>query len=977
MLKCGHLTNDGFIGCSFLQPKPATAQAARPCDLSEVSSAPDDGLSDLDLLGAVDIGWTKEDYEAERKQEEAKASRKRKASEAALRGAQPPLPPPDLGDDDDDALFLAALDAAVPTTAATGDVPGAVAGPASATTVAVHEDGDDALFLAALEASPPTPVVSCPADSPLPAKLSVVDPPVVDDDDLLAALASVEVPPAPVAAAQPAEAQPSPPPPATATTAPTSADLAATAPTSPRNPAAPPRSNRLILPLLVVAQFELIGPGLVAFDLQPLASSRATASNRSSLVGKRTRTGTAVESSDTPGSIASIMLPHARRLVAFMLEQGVNTASLEEDRCLATFSLHQHNALCTLLAHATNVRVEPLPAWLLNLFSNDRSFSYKRYSSALQERTGAGGSSLDLSKVPATLLSKLYPFQREGVEFAVSLRGRVLIGDEMGLGKTLQAVAVASAFPQDWPVVVVCPATLRINWARAFLENVPTLRTSADVCVVASGRDPIPDAAQVIVLSYEIAATQVDRLRGMRRPPSVAIVDESHYLKNPQSKRCQQLAPFLTRFVKRCILLSGTPALSRPLELFPQLQILDRRLFSSRHDFGLRYCNGKRSQFGWDFSGATHCKELHFVLERTLMIRRLKRHVLSQLPGKTRECVRLEIPTRSRGAIAGIMAQAAEARQAVAAASARGDRDARNAASSRLRGTALSMFQDTGRVKVPATLAHIDYLLESSESLKFLVFAHHRDVLDAIEGHLQRRRVGRIRIDGRTRAADRADLVDLFQTDDSVRVAVLSITAAGTGLTLTAASLVVMAELFWNPGHLQQCEDRVHRIGQASPVRVQYLVAVGTVDESMWDLLSQKLQVVGQTLNGTQGSGTMAAEVTSTRTEADDGPLGPGDNTFVDELLDRVSTFAERSVDARQAAAHRAAERERVAAGPVEESVIPVLLDDGLSESEETEALLGGGLGGSDPANCRDSSHEFALDLGAEMVLSQGEVDLM
>jgi SWI/SNF-related matrix-associated actin-dependent regulator 1 of chromatin subfamily A len=716
-----------------------------------------------------------------------------------------------------------------------------------------------------------------------------------------------------------------------------------------------------------------------------MASAKATAAGRSSLVGKRTRTGTAVESSSVPGSVASMMLPHAQRLATYLQVQGVVSAALEEERCLVTFSLHQHNALCHLLTQTTNVRVHPLPTWLLNLFCNDKTTSFKRYSAALEERTGAGQASPDLANIPAPLLSKLYPFQREGVEFALSLRGRVLIGDEMGLGKTLQAVAVASAYQQNWPVLVICPASLRINWARAFLENLPGLLSSAQVCVVLSGGDRIPPAAQVIVVSYEVAVNQIERLRSLAKPPSVAIVDESHYLKNPQSKRCQVLAPFLTRCVKRCILLSGTPALSRPLELFPQLQILDKRLFNSRHDFGLRYCNGKRTQFGWDFSGATHCTELHFVLERTLMIRRLKRRVLSQLPTKTRECVRLEIPARSRGAVADMMAAAASERATIGAASARGDGDARYQASARLRGMALAMFQDTGRVKVPAMLAHIDYLLESSESLKFLVFAHHRDVLDAIEGHLQRRRVGRIRIDGRTRAADRADLVDLFQSDDTVRVAVLSITAAGTGLTLTAASLVVMAELFWNPGHLQQCEDRVHRIGQSLPVRVQYLVAVGTVDESMWDLLSRKLQVVGQTLNGTQGSGALATDVTSTRVEADEAQLGPEGESFIAELLDRVATFAERSEEATRAAAHRAAERDRVAAGPVEESAIPVWVDDCLSESEETDSLLlhgvggggGGGGGGSDPANCRDESHEFALDLGAEMVLSQGDVDLM
>lgn len=156
-------------------------------------------------------------------------------------------------------------------------------------------------------------------------------------------------------------------------------------------------------------------------------------------------------------------------------------------------------------------------------------------------------------------------------------------------------------------------------------------------------------------------------------------------------------------------------------------------------------------------------------------------------------------------------------------------------------------------------------LLEADR--KLLVFAHHREVLDALENavskvslewdlvmsnifHVFSQKHEYIRIDGRTSSEARDGLANNFQTNDSVRVAILSITAANAGLHLTAANLVVFAELFWNPGvnqinHLPshswffyqilaQAEDRVHRIGQEDSVTVQYLVAKDTADDSLW-----------------------------------------------------------------------------------------------------------------------------------------------
>jgi len=137
---------------------------------------------------------------------------------------------------------------------------------------------------------------------------------------------------------------------------------------------------------------------------------------------------------------------------------------------------------------------------------------------------------------------------------------------------------------------------------------------------------------------------------------------------------------------------------------------------------------------------------------------------------------------------------------------------------------------------------------------KFVVFGHHKEMLDALERSLQleERKSGKeyIRIDGSTESSKRQALVNQFQTDPNCYVALLSMTAAGQGITLNKASFAIFAELFWTPGVLLQAEDRIHRIGQDTPVLIHYLVAKNTLDDRIWPILSSKLEVLGETLNG-------------------------------------------------------------------------------------------------------------------------------
>ena len=290
---------------------------------------------------------------------------------------------------------------------------------------------------------------------------------------------------------------------------------------------------------------------------------------------------------------------------------------------------------------------------------------------------------------------------------------------------------------------------------------------------------------------------------------------------------------------RRCILLSGTPALSRPEELFTQIHAVDPTTYGDFRKFAKRYCEAHMTAFGLDTSGASNLQELHRKLQR-LMVRRLKRNVLPQLPEKRRQRVAVEI---KKGELERIRSLLDDGGADVGAGLDGGGAPQHDP-------SLMEAWKLTGSAKLDAISKYLSTLCECGGVQKLLVFAHHIEVLDHIESFCRAKRWGRVRIDGSTSAPLRLQAVEKFQADRSVRIAILGMTAAGVGITMTAASTVLFAELHWTPATILQAEDRVHRIGQKSAVNVQFLVAQGTVDDIIWGMLCRKLSTVGSALDG-------------------------------------------------------------------------------------------------------------------------------
>ncbi|XP_009994542.1 PREDICTED: SWI/SNF-related matrix-associated actin-dependent regulator of chromatin subfamily A-like protein 1 [Chaetura pelagica] len=481
-----------------------------------------------------------------------------------------------------------------------------------------------------------------------------------------------------------------------------------------------------------------------------------------------------------------------------------------------SFLLQDYPKLMKVLQSLVSVEVEPLPAAVIQTFA-----AQIQGSTSETEIPDA-----DLSVVDSKIVTSLMPFQREGVNFAIFRNGRLLLADDMGLGKTIQAICIAAYYRQEWPLLVVTPSSVRFTWAEAFHRWLPSL-SPGSTKVIVTGKDNLT-ASLINIISFDLLSKMDKKLKSTFQ---VVIIDESHFLKNIKTARCQAAMPLL-KAAKRVILLSGTPAMSRPAELYTQIAAVQPAFFPKFQSFGLRYCDARKMPWGWDYSGSSNLTELKILLEESIMIRRLKSDVLSQLPAKQRKMVVVApegISAKTRAALA------AEAKKM-----------AKGYQSKQQEKEALLLFYNrTAEAKIHSVVEYILELLESGND-KFLVFAHHKIVLDAIVAELEKKHVEYIRIDGSTPSAERQSLCQKFQLSEKQAVAVLSLTAANMGLTLSAADLVVFAELFWNPGILIQAEDRAHRIGQTSSVNVHYLVAKGTADDYLWPMIQEKIKVLGE-----------------------------------------------------------------------------------------------------------------------------------
>lgn len=436
--------------------------------------------------------------------------------------------------------------------------------------------------------------------------------------------------------------------------------------------------------------------------------------------------------------------------------------------------------------------------------------------------------------IPAPPGRVYLPYQKAGVAF-ISDKEASLLGDEMGLGKTIQAIGMINYVKEIHRVLIICPLKLKLNWYR---ELRSWMTKELSVGIAESKCFPSTD---IVIINYDILHKFKTRLEFFW---DLLIIDEAHLIKNPKTRRAKNIVGYKPKRdedpalaesgipARRKLAMTGTPIVNRRPELYPIVHYLAPAIYSN---------------WFWFTQKAT-TDQLQKSLRSSIMIRRLKKDVLLELPAKRRQVIPMppdEEATlfiqQEKMALDRINDRLIELEAAVELAKATDEETYRKAVQSLRAGISVNFAEiskvrhETALAKLPMAKQFIEEMF--SEVDKIIILAYHRDVIESLEKSFEG--VGCLKIYGGMTPQESQRAVDLFQNDPNYHAIILQITVA-VGMTLTAASTVVAVELDWVPGNMSQAEDRAHRIGQRDSVNVYHLVLEGSIDQNMAETLIEK-----------------------------------------------------------------------------------------------------------------------------------------
>ena len=437
--------------------------------------------------------------------------------------------------------------------------------------------------------------------------------------------------------------------------------------------------------------------------------------------------------------------------------------------------------------------------------------------------------------IPAPAGLNYLPFQKAGIDF-INHQKNVLVADEMGLGKTIQAIGYINLNSNIKTVLIICPASLKINWKQE-LEKWLVRPYKINIL---NGKD----LADITIINYESVKKYFNLLTSQIW--DLLVLDESHYIKNYKAQRTKYITGFfesngdkkswikgLKDYANQKILLTGTPIMNRPEELITQLKVLNHELAKNPFKFMEKYV--EKNAWG-GVIGSRNLEELQYKLRTTCMIRREKKDVLTELPDKLRQIITL--PKE-------ILKNDNKTKEIVSYLSENWDVATGKLKSSKIPFDEIAKIRHEQAIKkIPYLIEHIENVLEDED--KVVVFAHHHDVINAI---YEKFKDISVIATGEQSLKERNEAVDKFQNDPNIKLFIGSTEAMGVGITLTVSQTVIFAELEWRPGDLFQAEDRLHRIGQKNTVLVQYLVIDESIDSFMIHKILDKIETIEEVTN--------------------------------------------------------------------------------------------------------------------------------
>ncbi len=423
--------------------------------------------------------------------------------------------------------------------------------------------------------------------------------------------------------------------------------------------------------------------------------------------------------------------------------------------------------------------------------------------------------------------------QKEAVEKLAGSR-RFILADDMGLGKTT-ATIIAALETRSKKILIICPASLKINWQRE-IENY-----SDRPVYIAEGKK-FSTESDFVIVNYDILKnfhdTDPKKKNGSILNQSnfdLVILDEAHMISNPQAQRTKIINHFV-KDIKRVWLLTGTPMTSRPMNYYNLLNIIESPVAQNWMAYAIRYCQGYQFMAGrrkvWNVTGASNLEELRDRTSKQIL-RRLKEDVLD-LPDKIISPVYLRLKSKEYEELMGEYYDWFDNKK--------DESSSLTVQFSKL----MKVRKVIANEKTKQTIEFAENIIEQGK--KVIIFTNFTDTLQTIYQHFGKQAVY---LDGSCSKPHRQNAVDEFQENDKIKVFVGNLKAAGVGLTLTAAEVVIMNDLSFVPAEHAQAEDRAYRYGQKSNVLVYYPLYENTIEGAVYDILNRKKEII-RTVMGDQ-----------------------------------------------------------------------------------------------------------------------------
>jgi SWI/SNF-related matrix-associated actin-dependent regulator 1 of chromatin subfamily A len=436
-------------------------------------------------------------------------------------------------------------------------------------------------------------------------------------------------------------------------------------------------------------------------------------------------------------------------------------------------------------------------------------------------------------EIDYTPYSNRAPMEHQKVAIEKLLaNNKFILADDMGLGKTTSAV-IAALESEAKKILIVCPASLKINWERE-------IRNYSDRKILIVEGRKWGSTFDFYIINYDIiknyhttdkSEDSDDYKLLVNAGFDLAIVDEAHYVSNNTAQRTRLLNDVLEK-IPKVWLLTGTPMTSRPINYFNLLKIVDSPLTLNWQTYVRRYCKGFQFKVGnrrvWNTSGASNLDELR-EQTKSYVLRRMKTDILD-LPEKIVTPIFVELSSKMYDEEMDDFTRISNDNK---------DKETISVTLNRL----MKVRQLVSYEKIPYTCEIIDRCLEQGK--KVIVFTNFTMTLDMLH---EKYKKNSVTLDGRMSKEKRQDAVDKFQNEKKYQIFIGNIKAAGVGITLTAAEVVIMNDLSFVPADHSQAEDRAYRYGQKNSVLVYYPIFENTIEKIIYNILQKKKNVIDQVM---------------------------------------------------------------------------------------------------------------------------------